>query len=223
MNPEIKELVDPTHSALIVIDLQNDCCHPDGAYAKNGQDISMRREAAEIAARFVEEARKFELPIIYTKVINSAWEQFSTGLQRRVRAKLRGGACKEGTWGADFYAVKPLEGEAVILKHRYSAFKGTELDRMLRGREITTLIVTGGGTQACVESTVRDAYEFDYDVVVVADCCGTPTPGEHEPALKRMARLCGKVVESRDILNAWSELAKDELVSAEYGHRHDSR
>jgi ureidoacrylate peracid hydrolase len=201
---ELKELVDPSHSALIVIDLQNDCCHPDGKYAKTGLDISQRQRAAHNAIQFLGEARKYKVPVIHTKVIFSKWDQSAGRLEERLRAKVRRESCVEGTWGADFYEVRPIDGEAVILKNRYSAFKGTELDRMLRSRGITTLIVTGGGTQACVESTVRDAYEFDYDVVVVSDCCGTPAIEEHEPALKRMARLCGKVVESRDVLQAWS-------------------
>lgn len=202
MNPELKELIDPSHSALLVIDVQNDSCHPDGHYAKTGKDISLRQKAAHNVAEFIERVRRVKVPIIYTKASHSRWDQSVTRLKRRDGARIE--ACMEGTWGADFYAVWPIEGEAVILKHRYSAFKGTDLDTILRSQGITTLIVTGGGTQACVESTVRDAYEFDYDVVVVSDCCGTPALDEHEPALRRMARLCGRVAESRELLGAWS-------------------
>ena len=75
---------------------------------------------------------------------------------------------------------------------------------ILRSHSIKTLIATGGGTQACVEATVRDGFMLDYNIVVVSDCCGTPSIEEHELALKRMANLCGVVVESRELLRAWS-------------------
>jgi isochorismate hydrolase len=52
-----------------------------------------------------------------------------------------------------------------------------------------------------------DGFMLDYDIVVVADCCGTPTIEDHEPALKRMANLCATVVESTDLVKLWSEHA----------------
>lgn len=204
MHSELKELIEPKCSAVIVIDVQNDSCHPEGAYAKSGMDISLRQKAAHNAAEFIEEARRYKVPVIYTKASHTPWDESLAQMRRRKRVKASG-ACVKGTWGEDFYAVRPLESEAIVVKHRYSAFKGTDLDMILRSKRITTLIVMGGGTQACVESTVRDGYELDYDIVVVSDCCGTPTLEEHEPALKRMARLCATVVETKDILEAWSQ------------------
>lgn len=205
MNAEIRELVNPIHSAVIVIDNQNDSCHPEGTYAKSGLDISLRQKAANNTAEFIKEARNYKVPIIFIRYNYSPWTASPAWIRQHKNKKLI--ACVEGTWGEQFYAVEPQEGEPVVVKHRYSAFIGTDLDMILRSKKISTLIVTGGGTQVCVESTVRDGFMLDYDIVVVSDCCGTPNIEEHEPALKRMAALCGTVVEAREVLEAlksWS-------------------
>lgn len=197
-----KELISPTHSAVLVIDNQNDSCHPDGVYARSGRDISLRQKAAHNTAEFIKEVRKYKVPVIFIRVSNNKWTN-SPAWTRQPRTE-GAQACQEGTWGEQFYAVEPLPGDPIVTKHRYSAFMGTDLDMILRSHRIETLIVTGGGTQACVEATVRDGFMMDYNIVVVSDCCGTPSIEEHEPALKRMANLCGLVVESGELLKTWS-------------------
>jgi ureidoacrylate peracid hydrolase len=66
--------------------------------------------------------------------------------------------CLSGSWGAEFYQVKPLPGEPVIIKHRYSAMVGTPLLDLLEQRGIRSLLLTGVATDTCVESAGRDAY-----------------------------------------------------------------
>lgn len=205
MSPELTELIHPNHSAVIVIDVQNDACHPDGLYARSGRDISLRQKAAHHTVEFVKEARRYWAPIIFTKASHSSWDE-SPALKRRRRGSPQ--PYLEGTWGAEFYAVQPLGGDVVVTKRRYSAFIGTDLDLILRSKRITTLIVTGGGTPVCVESTVRDGFMLNYDILLVSDCCGSTSLEEHEAALKRMGRLCGTVVEADEILQAWSETYK---------------
>jgi ureidoacrylate peracid hydrolase len=205
MDSGLAALVDPRHSALVVIDIQNDSCHPDGVYAKTGRDISLRRQAAHNTAEFLPMVRRFGVPIIFFKFNQNRWNQSPTWL--RSANGMREAACIEGTWGEDFYAVKPEPGDAVLVKHRYSAFIGTDFAMVLRSRGIRTLLLTGGGTNVCVEATAMDGFMLDYDIVVVADCCGTPTIEDHEPALKRMASLCATVVESTDLVKLWSERA----------------
>lgn len=207
MVEEFKDVVHPRHSAIIVIDIQNDPCHPDGAYAKSGRDISWRQKAAHNAAEFIDKTRKFNVPIIFTKGIHNPWVDSPTWMSRRKRTESLP-RYWEGSWGAEFYAVRPMEGDAIVVKHRYSAFIGTDLELMLKSRRLSTLILTGGGTGACVESTARDGFMMDYDIVVVSDCCGTTSLDDHEPALKRMARLCGTVVESKELLDIWSRMGE---------------
>ena len=204
MDPELKQLLDPKYSAVLVIDIQNDACHPEGAYARRGRDISLRQGAAHKAAEFIKAARRFNVPVIFTKAIHNQWVESPTWLKRHRRTQEPG--YLEGTWGAEFYAVKPLNGEAIVVKHRYSAFFRTDLETILRSRGISTLLLTGGGTGACVESTARDGFMLDYDIIVVSDCCGTTTLKDHVLALERMTRLCGTVLESNEILEQWTPL-----------------
>jgi ureidoacrylate peracid hydrolase len=202
MDAEFVKLIHPGHSAVLVIDIQNDSCHPEGVYAKIGWDISLRQRSGHRAAEFVKEVRKYNVPVIFTKFNQSSWNVSPAWIRH---SKVLGHrACMEGTWGEEFYATEPLAGDLVVVKHRYSAFIGTDLDVTLRSREMTTLILTGGGTNVCVEATAMDGFQLGYDIVVASDCCGTPDVDEHAPALKRMARLCATVVESKEVLEAWS-------------------
>jgi ureidoacrylate peracid hydrolase len=103
--------------------------------------------------------------------------------------------------------VQPREGELVLVKHRYSAFIGTGFDLLLRRRGIFTLVLTGGGTHACVEATARDGSMLDFNIVTTSDCTFTSLIDEHVSSLKRIERLCGPVVESKDVVAAWSRVA----------------
>ena len=206
MEPDLKELLKAAHSAILAIDIQNDPCHPEGLYAKLGRDVSLRREAAHNAAAFIDKARKFNLAVIFVKLNHSKWNESPAWIRR---SKLRGPwteAYKEGTWGEQFYAVQPKEEDPIVVKHRYSSFVGTDLEVILRSRNITTLIVTGGGTAACEESTVRHGLCLDYDILVISDCCGSSTVQEHSPALKRMDGLGATVVESGGVLETLGQL-----------------
>lgn len=204
MNSELKELIQPSHSAVLVIDVQNDACHPDGLYAKSGKDISLRRGAADKTADFINEARRYTVPIIFTKAIYSKWTETAATLRRREGHGPE--PFLEGTWGAELYSVQPKESELVVVKPRYSAFIGTTLDLILRSKGIGTLIVTGGGAAVCVESTVRDGFMLDYNIILVTDCIGTTIVDEHIPALKRMASLCAAVLaDAKEVLEVLHE------------------
>jgi ureidoacrylate peracid hydrolase len=206
VDPEFKHLISPKHSAILIIDVQNDPCHPEGLYAQLGRDIRLRQKAAENTAAFIARARKYGVSLIFIKLNHNDWNESPAWKRRNRRLGAWTMAYKEGTWGEQFYLVDPKDGDAVITKHRYSAFVGTELDVVLRNRQITTLIITGGGTGACVESTVRHGLCLDYDIVVAPDCCGATKVDDHSIALKRMANLGALMVESHDIIEAWITL-----------------
>lgn len=198
MNSELSELIQPSRSAVLVIDIQNDACHPDGLYARSGKNISLRRGAADKTVDFINEVRGYTIPIIFTKAIYSKWTETTATLRRRQGQGPE--PFLEGTWGAEFYRVQPKESELVLVKPRYSAFIGTILDLILRSKGISTLVVMGGGTAVCVESTVRDGFMLDYNIILVTDCIGTTGLEEHIPALKRMESLCAAVLaEAKDV------------------------
>jgi len=113
--------------------------------------------------------------------------------------------CVEGSWGTEFYQVQPTPADRVVIKHRYSAFIGTDLDLILRSQSIQTVILTGVGTHVCVESTARDGFQMDYDIVLLSDCTGSCPPESHNRALEVLGQHFAHVVTSKEILEAWGK------------------
>ena len=98
-------------------------------------------------------------------------------------------------------------GDTVIYKTRYSGFYGTDLDSVLRGRDVKWLIVTGATTSVCVESTVRDAMFRDYRCILLADCTGEPIGYQfprtnHEASLLTIQTLFGWISNSAEVIRA---------------------
>jgi nicotinamidase-related amidase len=99
--------------------------------------------------------------------------------------------------------VVPHPGDVEIIKLRYSAFFGTELDARLRERGIETVVILGLTTNVCVQSTVRDAWQHGYDTITLSDCCSEMGDGAHESSLFYNARNFGRVYASTEIMSAW--------------------
>ncbi|MDP2646321.1 MAG: cysteine hydrolase [Desulfobacterales bacterium] len=199
----LKGLVDPRHTAVIVIDLQNDFCHNEGGLAKSGRDVCLMQQAAYHTKDFLSEVRKRHVPIIFVRVRHSSWTNSPAWLRKRGEKALS--TCLDGTWGEEFFVVRPEKGDVVVVKNRYSAFKGTNLDLILRSKSIQTIILTGVGTNVCVESTARDGFQMDYDTVLLSDCTGSSTLEEHQRSLNVLAQHFGYVVSSKDVTDAWEK------------------
>ena len=112
--------------------------------------------------------------------------------------------CLKGTWGAELYGIDARPGEEIIIKHRYSGFKGTNLDLILRSAGLQTVILTGVATNACVESTGRDVYMHDYYLVFVSDGAATTTAAAHQATLANIDQFFGQVATSDEIEAAWA-------------------
>jgi ureidoacrylate peracid hydrolase len=201
MKKTLAQLVDMRSSAIIVIDMQNDFCDPKGACAKYGLDVSLTQDMIPRMQRFFARARDLGAQLIFVQCIHESSTDSETWLFRH------GGVprplCRKGTWGADFCGVAPQGTEPVVIKHRYSAFIGTRLESVLKTLGIRTLIMTGVGTNVCVESTARDGFMLDYNVVFLSDCTATGTLEAHEATLSNMRNHFGTVATSDEVLAAW--------------------
>jgi ureidoacrylate peracid hydrolase len=192
-------------SVLLVVDVQNDFCHPEGLFAKAGLELTGIQASVEKLLPLIDVARSSGLPVIFVKTFHDAWNNSAGFVQRQMRKAARAEICATGTWGADYYRVKPTKDDCEVVKHRYSAFVGTTLEVILRSLERQTVVVTGVTTNVCVESTIRDAYMRDYRPVLVADCTGAPTRLEHESAIHNVRTYFGSVTDSVSLLNLWSQ------------------
>jgi len=201
----LEEKVDPRHTAVMVIDMQNDFCHEEGDIHRRGMDVSASQAMVGHLERFIEEARKAKSEVIFVQAIYNNRYLGGPFKERDIRAEVNKERCVEGSWGARFYKVEPLPGDLVIKKHRYSAFIGTELENILQEKGIKTLIMTGVSTNVCVESTARDAFMRDYYVVFLEDCTAAGSKEVHESTLKNIQRHFGVVVGSADVAAIWRD------------------
>ena len=203
---DFSERVDPRSTALVVVDIQNDFCHPDGVFGKLGHDLSMMPAMAERNRALVEAARRRSMLIIWVRATYDAVVTSEVLAETYNRRDFHDSQCLEGSWGADWYGgVTPREApnEVVVSKHRFSAFFDTPIDLYLRSNRIRSVVVTGVVTSGCVESTLRDAFFNDYYTVVVADCVAEASKERHEYALKKMGQAFGVVAQSTEVIQAW--------------------
>ena len=204
----MEELVDPRHTALVVIDVQNDFCAEGGLMHEMGKDLSMMKPALGNLRRVLEGARAAKvLPIFIQNswlpqhgVASGPWLRF---MIVRYGMDPDRGCTVEGTWGGEILSeVAPAKSEIVVKKWRSNSFIGTNLDLVLRAHEIKTVVITGVVTQGCVESTAREASFRDYYVVVLEDCVATYDRDLHEASLKVM-RTRVDVAPSEEVLRVW--------------------
>jgi ureidoacrylate peracid hydrolase len=201
----LAEKVDPKHCALLVIDVQNDFVADGGFFDKVGGDLKpIQQERVPALLRLIAEARKAGALVIFVQAIYDPKDLSAPMRERNARLKMEMPRCLTGSWGADFYEVRPRPDEPVVIKHRYSAMVNTNLPDLLKERIIHSLLLTGVATDTCVESAGRDAYFLDYYVTIVADCCGAASEQDHRGALKRFSRDYGQVAVSADVINIWN-------------------
>jgi ureidoacrylate peracid hydrolase len=197
------ERVDPDTTRLLVIDVQNDFCAQEGWMARNGADVRLIHEAVDRLVAFIDDARSVGLATIFIRAIYDEIYLSEPMLERHARTGLAIEHCQTGTWGAEFFRVAPRDDEIVLTKHRYSAFKDTELGALLRAQNVRNVIVAGITSNVCVESTARDAYMMDYHVVFLSDGSATYEARAHEATLANIRRAFGIVASADEIAAAW--------------------
>ena len=210
-------LLDKTRATLIIIDMQNDFCHEDGAAARLGQDIGPVRAVVGNVATLIEGARRAGVPRVFVRVEHDSFYDTPAWLARgRSGTTLdvdRVPVVEKGTWGADFYeGIKPRDDELVLTKYRYSAFAYTPLELALRGRGTDVLVLSGTQTNVCVMATANDALFHGFFPIMVDDCVASGSQIMHDAAVEDFRQRIGQVVGLDDVLAAW-EVDPSQLAS----------
>jgi nicotinamidase-related amidase len=107
-----------------------------------------------------------------------------------------------GPAGAIDTSVAPEGDDIIVTKHRVSAFAGTDLDMILRAKDIDTLILFGISTSGVVLSTVRHAADADYRLIVIKDCCADQDPAVHACLVEKVFPRQATVVSAGEFLDA---------------------
>jgi ureidoacrylate peracid hydrolase len=200
----------PSHTALVVIDPQNDFLHDEGWYAKSGVDISHMQRTIEPTRALVAAARAKRVPVIWTR--HGFRDATDGGVFFHLRPFLKDGGLRQGTWGAailDGLGASP--DDWYVDKTRLSAFFNTSLDGILRGLKADTVLFAGVLTNQCVAATSKDANFRDYKPIVVEDATGTTLPHLHDPAIEMIRVGWGEV---RSLEETLSEIGQMPLAKA---------
>lgn len=187
------------HPALLVIDPQAEAILTDGALSADGASLAVANIIHLLAA-----ARSVPIPIIFTQEVHRR-ELVDFGRELDGAEPIH---CLEGTPGVELLPeTRPRAGEWLIQKRRYSAFFATDLELLLRGLRVDTLVVCGFLTDVCVHYTCVDAHQRDYHLIVASDATAGSNAQASEAALRAVAYLqSGSVTNAGRIVTALRSL-----------------
>lgn len=168
-------------TALICVDMQADAFTGNSILPLVGTEEILPKAKQVLAA-----ARAAKLPIIHFKEVHRK-EMVDFGRELDGAEPVH---CLE-TWpGTDYYwELAPIDGEFAIMKRRYSCFFATDLEILLKGLKVDTVILMGMMTNVCVHYTAVDAHQRDYHFHVIEDCTAGSDWEAHWAALKAMEYL----------------------------------
>jgi nicotinamidase-related amidase len=163
--------VDPNRTALLVMDFQPTIL----------SNLPNADELVERAADAISQARKAGVKIVYVRVAFTPQDYAAIPTHSKTFARLGGGGyLVDGTPEAAVHPdLAPKDGDVVVTKTRVGAFSTTNLANFLNPRNIDNLILAGISTSGVVLSTLRDASDRDYRMLVLSDCCADPHAEVH--------------------------------------------
>lgn len=207
MLPTLEARIAPEHTALLIIDMQKDLAVDGFLCDQAGRDLTATQSVIPNLSRLLAAARASGATVGHVGFWTLPEHASDSGpwlAQRRRSTYSSDVLCMADSEGAEFIdELKPRDGELVIHKHRYSAFKGTDLDLVLRARGVQTVIVTGVSTNVCVESTLRDGFETGYYVAIPADATASWDMDLHEATLQTVNHRFGLVTTTEEIVGIW--------------------
>jgi ureidoacrylate peracid hydrolase len=182
-----EEPMDPSKTAIVLIEYQNDFTTENGALHGAVKDTMAATDMLANTRTVIDAARSAGATVVHAPI------QFAAGyneLNAHPYGILKGvvdtNAFVKGSWGAEIVDdVKPEDDDIILEgKRGLDAFASTNLDFILRSKGITSIALGGFLTNCCVESTMRSAYERGYEVVTLTDCTAATSIEEHENAIK---------------------------------------
>lgn len=178
-------------TAVLLVDFINDVVSDGGKLTGKGYGAYVRaHQVNDKVVSLLAGARDAKWPVVHVRV------GFSKNyLDHPAASPLFGGAKKFqalalGTWGTEFAEfARPLEDELVVIKHRVSAFFGTDLEIAFRSMGVKTVVIAGCATDLAVQSAVRDAHDRDFSVIVAEDACAAAAEADHQHSLTVLAKI----------------------------------
>jgi len=212
--PQLGDL-SAANTALIIIDMQSDFCSPGGYLAQKGYDVSLTQAPIKPIQAVLSIARAKGLAVFFTREghrpdlsdlpATKRWRNHTAGAAIGTAGPM-GRLLVRGEAGWQIIPeLQPLPNEPIIDKPGNGAFYATDLDHLLRGRNIQNLILCGVTTAVCVHSTLREASDRGYDTLLLSDCCAESDPALHQAAIamvKMEGGIFGMVATSEAAISA---------------------
>jgi len=183
--------LDLSRTALLLVDLQNDFVHPQGAYGRAGQGAPAIAALPARLRPLAEALRKRGGWIVstqFTLVPGKAGEPFISDHLKRLRPFLAKGDFAPGGWGQQLVDILQ-PADIAVEKVAYSAFYMSRLEFALKRAGIETLIVGGIVTNGGVASTVRDAHVRDFHTIVLSDGCAAFKAEVHDTSISDLSTV----------------------------------
>ncbi len=196
--------LDLARTAVLVVDLQNDFCHPDGWLAGIGVDVSGGAAAVAAVAGLLPRLRAAAVPVVWVgwgnrpdqanlpPGVRHVYDPHGRGLGIGSGHSPAGAPVLEaGSWGAALVdGLEPAPEDLLVDKYRMSGFVDTALDSILRQLRVDTLLLAGVNTDQCVYATLVDAANLGYDTVLLEEACATTSPDFCTEATLYNVRQC---------------------------------
>lgn len=205
--------------ALIIIDIQNGFVASGGSFDNLGYDISRYQRVVPVVQEVYQKARASNIPIFFSQALR---EQSGIDMLDRLHQILpdkrreRVGKlplCIRGTWDSEFVeGLKPRDGDHVVHKRRDSVFQDTEFALWLRSMRIDTIIFSGIDTSICVESSLRDAFNRGWDVILVSDATASLNDAFYETTVAEISENFGLVMKSDELFRNLSPLGNGQFL-----------
>lgn len=186
-------------TAILVIDMQNDFASQEKNTPERWKQIN---KIIPNIQKILQRARDNKIPVIYTMEMHRA-----SGVDFGIELDFEEEHCIEGTPGAEIIKELPPKEEDYMVtnKRRYSAFRGTDLEILLRGLKAQNLILTGAFTDVCVLATAMEARALDYRVVIPEDSVVGTNPERHKAALKCIDYVIGYITTTKRVLETLND------------------
>jgi nicotinamidase-related amidase len=194
----INEIIDLSHTALVVWDVQNMLVNR----------VFNKNEFTKNIKSVVGLSRKSNVPIFFTRIQRLPL-QFESSARIYTFSKLGFDRLEQPTDEDLAFTIKPEQNEIIIDKHTASIFIGTIFEQMLRNAGIVTIVFMGIATEFGIESCARDAFNRGFYPIVISDCVSSPDKIGHERSLENMKKLI-TIIDSIDIENYWSCISNND-------------
>jgi nicotinamidase-related amidase len=199
----------PPATALLVVDMQHAFASPGGVTSRMGADLSTSRAIIPTVSSLLHAARRAGVPVVFLRVIDAPGGASidSPERARRQRIGLPLHAIPEESWDAEIIPeVTPRAGDITVTKRRLCGFVGTDLDLILRSREITHIVVSGLQSHACVLSTAWIGSMLGYWVAVPSDGTASPREELHRAAMALLHHSIHAVPRTAEIVALWESV-----------------